>query len=110
MFPERPTRRGISFLGRSRASTEAPFMRSVTRMIAVAPPAAADGVAADPGVGCGGETAENSPELEDGACAAGTDFCGPLTAPGGMVRGPTLGCSWPGGGVMASILPWTPRS
>ena len=67
----------------------------------------AEGVAADPGGGCAGR---GTAEAAGGGCTAATAFCGPVVPLGGMVRIPNFGCGWPGGGVMASILPWTPRS
>ncbi len=109
-LPVRPTRRGISPFCRSRASTcGAPFMMSLTRMMAVAPPAVGAGVAAPPGAGEEGEAGSGAAAA--GSCPGGWVIAAGLCAiaPGGMVVRPIFG--WVGGGVLgSSIRPWTPRS
>jgi len=86
-------------------------MMSLTRMMAVAPPAVAEAVEALPGAGPGAGGGGGS-----AAAAAEADSCGWVMAAGlcaiidgGMVVRPILG--WAGGGVVgSSTRPWTPRS
>src|SRR5260221_10641416 len=97
--PESPTRLGISFRCRSRTSPPcgADFMMSETRMMAVAPPAEAEGIDA-----CGGAcgTGDSCVVLADGAAAWGGGAPGwgggpetGLAAPGALlVPGGTVAC------------------